>query len=217
MPIPSTSASLARNLLRDDVYTRLRDAIVDGTLEPGEKLRDLDLATWLGVSRTPVREALLRLQQAGLVVTRPGRSTEVADLDVQAVREAQSVVATMHQLAVREAVDHLTEADLEAMRAANERFAAALRAGDVEAALAADDDFHAVPVRAAANRAVATVLEQFTPTLRRLERLRFGSLAGRGSVALHQRMLELCATGDAAAAADVSYDTWCTLTPLLDT
>lgn len=216
MPVPSTSSSLARNLLRDDVYTRLRDAIVDGTLEPGEKLRDLDLATWLGVSRTPVREALLRLQQAGLVVARPGRSTEVADLDVQAVRDAQSVVAAMHQLAVREAVAALTETDLEAMRAANDRFAAALRDDDVDAALAADDDFHAIPVRAAANRAVVTVLEQFTPTLRRLERLRFGSLAGRGSVALHHRMVELCAAGDADGAAAVSYDTWCTLEPLLE-
>jgi len=216
MPIPATSASVARNLLRDDVFTRLRDAIVDGTFEPGEKLRDLELATWLGVSRTPVREALLRLQQAGLVVSHPGRSTEVTGLDAAAVRDAQAVVAAMHQFAVRQAVGQLTEVDLEAMRAANDRFAQALREGDVDAALAADDAFHAVPVRAAANRAVISVLDQFTPTLRRVERLRFGSLAGRSSVALHQRMVDLCAAGDADAAAAVSYDTWCTLEPLLD-
>lgn len=216
MPIPATSASVARNLLRDDVYSRLRDAIVDGTFEPGEKLRDLDLATWLGVSRTPVREALLRLQQAGLVVSRPGRSTEVTGLDARAVRDAQSVVAAMHQLAVREAVGHLTGADLDQMREANQRFARALRAGDVDAALLADDDFHAVPVRAAANGAVISVLDQFTPTLRRVERLRFGSLAGRASVALHQQMVDLCVAGDAEGAAAVSHDTWCTLEPLLD-
>ncbi|NLG23346.1 MAG: GntR family transcriptional regulator, partial [Actinomycetales bacterium] len=172
--------------------------------------------TWLGVSRTPVREALLRLQQAGLVVSHPGRSTEVTGLDAAAVRDAQAVVAAMHQLAVRQAVGQLTEVDLEAMRAANDRFAQALREGDVDAALAADDAFHAVPVRAAANRAVISVLDQFTPTLRRVERLRFGSLAGRSSVALHQRMVDLCAAGDADAAAAVSYDTWCTLEPLLD-
>ena len=51
------------------------DAIVDGTFAPGEQLRDLELAGWLGVSRTPVREALLRLAEAGLVVAEPGRST----------------------------------------------------------------------------------------------------------------------------------------------
>lgn len=63
MPIPTKTAPYTRSLLRDGVYVQLRDAIVDGTLEPGEQLRDGELAGWLGVSRTPVREALLRLQQ----------------------------------------------------------------------------------------------------------------------------------------------------------
>ena len=57
--------SYRRSLLRDDVFARLRDAIVDGTFAPGEQLRDLELADWLGVSRTPVREALLRLRRPG--------------------------------------------------------------------------------------------------------------------------------------------------------
>ncbi len=83
MPIPQDAPALRRSLLRDDVFTRLRDAIVDGTLAPGEQLRDLELAAWLGVSRTPVREALLRLGEAGLVVARPGRSTVVTPLDLR--------------------------------------------------------------------------------------------------------------------------------------
>ncbi len=69
-----------RALLRDDVHARLRDAIVDGTLAPGEQLRDVELAERLGVSRTPVREALLELARAGLVTATPGRSTVVAPL-----------------------------------------------------------------------------------------------------------------------------------------
>jgi DNA-binding GntR family transcriptional regulator len=216
MPIPSATAIRPRSLLRDDVYVRLRDAIVDGTLEPGEQLRDGELATWLGVSRTPVREALLRLQQAGLVVARPGRSTSVATLDTRAIRDAQAVVAGMHELAVRQAVPQLTVQDLDRMRAANDRFAAALRRGDVDAALAADDEFHAVPVTCAANQALRQVLEQFTPSLRRLERLRFSSLTGRGSVGLHERLIERCAAGDAIGAAAVAYETWQTLEPLLE-
>ena len=102
------SSALKRGLLRDDVYTRLRDAIVDGTFAPGEQLRDLDLAQWLGVSRTPVREALMRLGAAGLVTTAPGRSTTVAPLDVRTIRDAQGVVAAMHRLAVQQAVPLLT-------------------------------------------------------------------------------------------------------------
>lgn len=216
MPVPSPRPPLARALLRDDVYRRVRDAIVDGTLAPGEQLRDQELAAWLGVSRTPVREALLRLQQAGLVSSLPGRSTTVASLDTRAARDAQAVVAQMHRLAVHDAVGQLTADDLGRMRAANLRFKAALEAGDAEAALDADDELHAIPVAAAGNAALAAVLDQFTPVLRRVERLRFRSLSGRGSVALHARLIDLCEAGDREAAADVSHETWQTLTPLLD-
>ena len=219
MPIPEDAGSSAvkRGLLRDDVYARLRDAIVDGTFSPGEQLKDQDLAEWLGVSRTPVREAILRLSAAGLVSAAPGRSTIVAPLEGHAIRDAQSVVAAMHRLAVELAVARLTAADLAAMRAANADFAAAMRAGDADSALAADDAFHAIPVAAAANSAIVTVLDQFTPVLRRLERLRFASLTGRASVALHTRLVDLCEAGHTAAAAEVSHETWQSLGPLLST
>ena len=217
MPVPSPQLPVSRALLRDDVYRRLRDAIVDGTLAPGEQLRDQELAAWLGVSRTPVREALLRLQQAGLVASLPGRSTTVASLDTRAARDAQAVVAQMHRLAVHDAVGQLTADDLARMRDANARFRAALEAGDADAALDADDELHGIPVAAAGNSALAAVLEQFTPVLRRVERLRFSSLSGRGSVALHTRLIDLCEAGDREAAATVSHETWQTLAPLLDT
>ncbi len=215
MPIPQQSAPPARVLLRDDVFARLRDAIVDGTLAPGEQLRDHDLAAWLGVSRTPVREALLRLQQGGLVVAAPNRSTVVSPLDVRATRDAHAVVAAMHGLAVRSAVTLLTADDLERMRAANDRFAAALRVGDVDAALEADDELHGIPVAAAANEAVSAVLDQFSPLLRRVEMLRFSSVSGRGSVDLHARLIDHCQQGDAEGAVAVSFETWQTLEPLL--
>jgi DNA-binding GntR family transcriptional regulator len=205
-----------RRLLREDVHSRLLNAIIDGTLAPGEQLRDTELAAWLGVSRTPVREALLRLRQTGLVHSAPGRSTWVAVLDPQAIREAHSVVAVMHQVAAWEGVPRLGVADIEEMRLANRRFADALRHGDVPAALSADDDLHAVPVRASGNHAVISVLEQFTPAIRRVELTRFSSVAARGSIALHTKFIDLAARGDARGAAEVSYYTWQTLEPLLD-
>ena len=217
MPVPSPQPPVSRALLRDDVHRRVRDAIVDGTLGPGEQLRDHELAAWLGVSRTPVREALLRLQQSGLVAALPGRSTTVASLDTRAARDAQAVVAQMHRLAVHDAVGQLTADDLARMRAANARFRAALEAGDADGALAADDELHGIPVAAAGNAALAAVLDQFTPVLRRVERLRFSSLSGRGSVALHARLIDLCEAGDREAAAEVSHQTWQTLAPLLET
>jgi DNA-binding GntR family transcriptional regulator len=208
MPIPDSASPVDRRLLREDVFTHLRDAIVDGTFAPSEQLKDLELAEWLGVSRTPVREALLRLAEAGLVVATPGRSTIVSSVDMRAVREARDVVAALHELAVREAVERLTRADLQLMREANRRFKQAIRDGDTEAALRADDDLHGVPVGVAANAALTSVLEQFTPVLRRAERLRFSTLDGRASVRRHDELIRLCDAGEAAAAAEVAFDTW---------
>jgi DNA-binding GntR family transcriptional regulator len=215
MPVPTTVAPVRTTLLRDTVHGRLRDAIVDGTLAPGEVVRDTELATWLGVSRTPVREALLRLGETGLVRAAPGRSTVVAEIDLAEVREAHAVVATMHRLAVAEAVARLTPADLDRMRGANARFAAAIDAHDTDAALAADDAFHAIAVDASANRALATVLDQFGPVVRRLERLRFASVAAADSVDLHDRLVAACEAGDAEAAAEVAFSTWHGLADLI--
>ena len=216
MPVPERTGVIPRSLLRDNAFRSIRDAIVDGTLAPGERLNDADLAQWLGVSRTPVREALTRLEEAGLVQTKPGRYTMVSPLDVRSARAAQSVTAAMHELAVREAVPHLSGPEIEAMRAANDRFARALHDNDVDAAIASDDEFHAVAVTASANPAVRSVLDQFTPVLRRLERLRFSSLVGRDSVALHERIVQLCEAGDVEGAAAAARENWLSLDPLFD-
>jgi DNA-binding GntR family transcriptional regulator len=207
MPVPTNSATVGRSLLRDGVFRRLRDAIVDGTFAPGEQLRDGELADWLGVSRTPVREALLRLGAAGLVVTQPGRSTTVSVLDTRAIRDARDVIAAMHELAVREVAGRLSEGDIARMRDANARFAAAVASGDVAEALDADDELHGIPVAALGNRALETVLEQFDPLVRRAERLRF-TRDGHASVELHNRLIDSLAHGDGAGAASVTFDLW---------
>jgi DNA-binding GntR family transcriptional regulator len=216
MPVPQSRGLVSRSLLRENAYKAIRDAIVAGTLAPGERLNDGDLVEWLGVSRTPVREALARLEQGGLVRTKPGRYTIVSPLDARAERAAQSVTAAMHVLAIREALPNLSTAELDVMRAANARFARALADNDVDAALAADDEFHDVAVTASANTAVRSVLEQFTPVLRRVERLRFSSLSGRGSVAQHEKIIALCEEGDVDGAAAAVHANWQTLAPLLD-
>ncbi|GAB2617906.1 putative transcriptional regulator, GntR family protein [Paractinoplanes abujensis] len=210
MPVPSGPPAASRSLLRDDVYRRLRDAIVDGTFLPGEQLKDAELAEWLGVSRTPVREALLRLGASGLVVALPGRSTRVSSIDAPAVRDARDVIAALHAFAVRQITGRLTEDDLDRMRQANDRFAEAVTAGDVDAALTADEEMHRIPITALGNQAVATVLDQFDPLVRRAERLRF-TTDGHTSVELHTRLIDLLTTGDPDAAADVAFDIWHTL------
>jgi len=207
MPIPAGSTGLDRSLLRNDVYTRLRDAIVDGTFEPGEQLKDGELAEWLGVSRTPIREALLRLGTSGLVVAIPGRSTTVTAIDADAVRDARDVIASMHALAARQMAGRLSPDDLARMRAANHRFAQAVAAADVAAALDADEELHGIPVAALGNHALESVIDHFDPLVRRAERLRF-SRDGHTSIELHVQLIESLAAGDADRAAAVAFEIW---------
>lgn len=211
MPVPSTQAVHKRSLLRDDVYSSIRDAIVDGTFAPGERLRDSELEAWLGVSRTPIREALLRLERAGLVVAKPGKATLVAPYSLASTVSAQQVVAAMHELAARLAVTSVTEVQLQQMANANERFARALESVDVEAALRADDDFHAVFVAASRNEMIAEVLEQVTPVLRRVEWMRFGSFSARDSVAQHAEIVRLTRLRDVETAALACRENWLSL------
>lgn len=207
MPIPQDSVGIDRSLLRDNVYRRIRDAIVDGTFQPGEQLKDGELAEWLGVSRTPIREALLRLGASGLVVAVPGRSTAVSEIDAAAVNDARDVVGAMHALAIRQVAGRLSAADIERMRLANRRFAEAVAAGDVQAAHDADEQLHAIPITVMGNRALESVIEHFGAVVRRAERQQF-SRDGSTSVARHDQLIELLAAGDAEQAAIVAFDIW---------
>jgi DNA-binding GntR family transcriptional regulator len=216
MPVPAERAETTRTLLRDQAYRRLRDAILDGTLVPGEQLKDAELAEWLGLSRTPIREAVARLEEYGLVETAPNRYTRVTSLSARDARDAFPVVAALQSLATSLGVPRLTAADLETMRTANADLAAALKADDVHAAVGSDDRFHNVVVHASANREIVRSLERLMPKIRRLERARFGSLAGRRSVEQHERILALCAAGEAEEAADAVRENWLSLGALID-
>ena len=211
MPIPSQQGLHKRQLLRDDVYESLRNAIVDGTFAPGERLKDPQLEEWLGVSRTPIREALLRLERAGLVVTEPGKATSVAPFDLGSTISAQQVAAAMHELAAQLAVPVIAPAQIDAMVAANSAFALALDVLDADAALDADHAFHSVFVEASGNPLIADVLEQTTPLLHRVERMRFASFAGRASVTQHDAIVERTRAGVVAGAAALVRENWLSL------
>jgi DNA-binding GntR family transcriptional regulator len=200
-----------RVLLRDQALALLREAIVTGELAPGEVIKDAELAERLGLSVAPVRAALARLADEGLVEAKPQSHTRVTPLVPQQVREAAVVVRSMHELAVREAVPGLLEEDIAALRAANDRFATALAAADVDAAIAADDDLHGVLLTRCGNAAVVATVDRFTPAIRRLERQRFATDGGHPSVELHARLIAACAAHDVDAAVATTTEIWTAL------
>ena len=208
MPVPTAESVGSQPLLRDRAYVLLRTAIVDGVLEPGEQLREVELQRWLGVSRTPIREALLRLSAAGLVEMSPGRSTTVTPLESPVTRDARPVVAAVHQIAVATALPRLSAGHIRALRDRNARFAAALDAGDADAALDADEALHGLFVDVARNSVAAAVIDQYSPLLRRLARARFSSAAGRGSIAAHDALIDACESRDLPRALAVTGQIW---------
>lgn len=195
-------------LLRDLAYRRLRSAILSGALAPGDSLRIDELAEQLSLSRTPVREALARLRDEGLVQTRPRSGTRVSPLRLDEARQALAVIGAMHELAVRTATEHLTGRHLAELAQASQRFEDAVKAGDHERAIAADDAFHGVFVIVAENGPLRETVERFMPLLRRAEALRFGNLPGRRSIALHRRILAAARRGDAEAGAEATRINW---------
>ncbi|SMQ15462.1 DNA-binding transcriptional regulator, GntR family [Streptomyces sp. Ag82_O1-12] len=205
-----------RTLLRDRAYEAIRDAIVAGEIEPGAVVRDAELAERLGLSRAPVRDAFSRLVDDGLLESKPQSYTRVTPLVASDVRDAAAVVGALHELVTRVAVPRLGAADLTVMRAANERFAAAVSAGDVDAALRADDDLHDVLVRVSGNRAAAATVARYTPLIRRLERRRFGEGGSCRSSGMHERLIGACAAGDVDAAVLVTAEIWRGLEELAD-
>jgi DNA-binding GntR family transcriptional regulator len=211
MSVVSSLAPVERDLLRDQALRRIRAAIVLGDLEPGAVIKDARLAEQLGLSVAPVRVALARLADEGLVEAKPQSHTRVTPLDVGQVRDAVVVVRALHELAVREAAGRISPADVAAMRAANARFAAAVAAQDTDAALSADDDLHAVPVARCGNGAIAATIDRLTPAIRRLERQRFDAAGGRLSVELHDRLIEALAAGDVDAAVTTTSTIWTAL------
>jgi len=211
-----TLQPLPRLLLSDRAYRVIRDAIVAGELPPGTIVRDADLADSLGLSRAPVRAALARLAADGLVESKPQSYTRVTPLIVRDVRDAVAVVRAMHELAAREAVPRLTADDVLAMRTANQRFAAAVAAGDVDAALIEDDALHDVLVSAAGNRAAAATIDRYTPLIRRLERRLFAPGLGRRSVRRHRLLIDACAARDVGTAVAMTTEIWSALDERLD-
>jgi DNA-binding GntR family transcriptional regulator len=201
-------SKVARPLLRDEAYDRIRNAIVDGTLPPGAPLRDADLAEQLGLSKAPVRQALLRLADDGLVDSKPQSYTRVSEVMSPDVIDARQIVRLLHEFAVRQAASRCRPADIAAMRAANDRFAAAIEARDIAAAVKADDELHDVPVRLAGNAAVAATLDRYTPLLRRLEHARFSSALAWNSVERHTKLIDALEQRDAGTAVSVISTIW---------
>jgi DNA-binding GntR family transcriptional regulator len=208
MPLPDTARPLEKATLRDAIYETLHEWIVDGTLHPGERVRDAELAEHLGVSRTPVREALQQLAHEGLVETTANRWTRIAPLNIAGADHLYPIVWALDALAVRLAAPRFGAAERDAMADASTRLDKALERHDSRAALAADADFHGVVAGASDNPDLGRMLTGLRAQLRRLELAYFDAGLGQASVDEHAKILAALSAGDHEGAVAAAGEHW---------
>ncbi len=146
--------------LRDVVFNTLRDEILYGKLKPGERLMEIAISERLGVSRTPVREAIRRLEQEGLVDMYPRRGAQVKGITEKALADALEARKTLETFTVNAACSRITKKQLDRLKEANEEFKGTIKAKEKEAAKIAssDEKFHNIIIEAAGNRKIEETL-----------------------------------------------------------
>jgi DNA-binding GntR family transcriptional regulator len=172
MPLPGSARPVARVSARELACEHLRDWITLGPLEPGEVVKDVEIAALLGISRTPVREALLTLAQEGLIEAFPGHQTRVAPLRFERVPHLFAIGGVLDALAAEEAATDIDEdacaemaGILQQMRDVSEPTRLQLL----------DEQFHSVYYNVASNGPLLKLLDDISLELRRFDREGFRS------------------------------------------
>ena len=138
--------------LRDVVFNTLREGILTGKLRPGERLMEIHLADKLGVSRTPIREAIRMLELEGLVTMIPRRGAEVSRISVQDLRDVLEVRTSLESLAARLACERISSEQKQELRQAADAFVKSTFSGNATVVAQADVRFHDVILAASGNK-----------------------------------------------------------------
>ena len=144
--------------LRDVVFNTLRRAILRGELKPGERLMEIQLANKLGVSRTPIREAIRKLELEGLVLMIPRKGAEVEEITEKNLRDVLEVRCALEELAVQLACDRIERNRIRELHAAAAQFRDILDSDDITQIAAADEAFHDVIFKATGNERLIQLL-----------------------------------------------------------
>lgn len=148
--------------LREVVFYTLRRQILKGELKPGERLMEIALANRLGVSRTPVREAIRKLENEGLVIMLPRRGAHVAEITRQELNDVLEIRSSLEELAIVRACENMTDADMEALKEAEADFArlVADESSDLATLGEADEHFHDLIYEGTGNRRLIQIINQ---------------------------------------------------------
>ena len=177
--------------LRELVLEAIRAAIINGTLQPRERLMEIQMAEELGVSRTPIREALRKLELEGFIVMVPRKGAYVADLSFKDIADVFEIRIALEGLAAGLAAERITDDELEEMERLIVGKQEAITSGDIDKLVEVDTRFHELLYKASRNERLATIISNLREQIQRF-RLTSLSFPGRNKESLqeHKQLIE---------------------------
>ncbi|MFE7063848.1 GntR family transcriptional regulator [Sutcliffiella sp. NPDC057660] len=207
MPIPSNYSSPTRVSAKKRAFAQIQEWIIDGTLKPKEKLNDAELAQALGVSRTPIREALQLLNVQGLVEMFPGVGTQVTSVNKEDITKILPPLGALQALSAELATPIISQHTIDTLREINTKFAHAIKKGDFYSALKQDEKFHNIIVENAQNPYLASSVSNLQAHVLRLYFYQSIILTDT-SIEEHESILKAFENRDKETAAKIARTNW---------
>ncbi len=193
--------------LRDLVFESLKDAILTQTLPPGKRLLESELAESLGVSRTPVREAIRRLEQEGLVAMIPRKGAYVSGISLKDIREVYEIRAALEMLALELAAKYITAEEIAELEHQVRQEEAMTEANRLNEIIFIDSSFHDLIYQYARNSRLTQFVEILQEQFKRFRFLPLGSSArSHTALAEHEQMVEALRAHDSILAAKLARE-----------
>ena len=187
--------------LREIVYEELKLQILTGKIEPGTRMMEIELAEEMGVSRTPIREAIRKLEKEGLVTIEPRKGAYASDVSTEDMVEILEVRQIMEGLAAELAASRVQEVQLDHLREAEERYNKAVASGDTADMIKYDSQFHKLIVEASNNKTLMQLIEPLQEMALRFRYLYYHDLSRAMNMPHeHDEIIDAIAAGNAEEA-----------------
>ena len=193
--------------LRELVFESLREAIISGKLAAGERLMEIQMAEEMGVSRTPVREAIRKLELEGLVVMIPRKGAYIAGLSLKDIADVFEIRSALEGLAAELAAERITDNELEDLERHLVKISEESETGDLDKVVATDTDFHSLIYKASRNQRLSQIINNLRE---QIQRFRTTSLSypGRMKAAVeeHRKIVEALSMRDGELARRLAFE-----------
>ena len=182
---------IKRKSMRDEAYKILQDWIITGEFEPNRKLTDSEWSEMLGISRTPIREALLKLEDEGLIETKANRWTMVSSINLEQAEQIYPIVEALESLAIEQGIENVSESFISDLERVNEQFKKELTNGEKEEAFQLDFKFHDMIIKLSQNEELTKMLNHLKLKIKRIEVYYFEKeSSGHESYHEHTKVIE---------------------------